>query len=62
MFPNNFLHTLNVKNADISTIIILNMIVNKYACYIVGVPNKLINLIIYVAINNIPILLGHLEK
>ena len=41
---------------------ILNMIVNKYACSIVGVPNKLINLIIYVAINNIPILLGHLEK
>ena len=62
MFPNNFWHTLNVKIADISTIIILNMIVNKYACSIVGVPNKLINLIIYVAINNIPILLGHLEK
>ena len=54
--------TTQLLESNCNVIIILNMIVNKYACSIVGVPNKLINLIIYVAINNIPILLGHLEK
>ena len=58
----NLYLTTQILELGIPTVIALNMIVNKYACSIVGVPNKLINLIIYVAINNIPILLGHLEK